>query len=185
MELTSFAPDDFKEHLLVIDNKAKFKSARLKCELGFTTTTQHYVITGNDGVGKSDAVQEIYLRLWERRKELSRCINPQAYSMQMLKNHCITLQRQKTTTVPIEKIEDLADDETARQEALLLEERASKLDNMMERLPEVQRRAVQMRYIDCIDHEEMQRRLGLSSSNVYTTLSRAIANLKTMMNYGK
>ena len=55
----------------------------------------------------------------------------------------------------------------------------------MERLPEVQRRAVQMRYIDCIDHEEMQRRLGLSSSNVYTTLSRAIANLKTMMNYGK
>ena len=132
-----------------------------------------------------DAVQEIYLRLWERRKELSRCINPQAYSMQMLKNHCITLQRQKTTTVPIEKIEDLADDETARQEALLLEERASKLDKMMERLPEVQRRAVQMRYIDCIDHEEMQRRLSLSSSNVYTTLSRAIANLKTMMNYGK
>ena len=65
MELTSFAPDDFKEHLLVIDNKAKFKSARLKCELGFTTTTQHYVITGNDGVGKSDAVQEIYQRMAE------------------------------------------------------------------------------------------------------------------------
>ena len=65
MELTSFAPDDFKEHLLVIDNKAKFKSARLKCELGFTTTTQHYVITGNDGVGKSEAVQEIYQRMAE------------------------------------------------------------------------------------------------------------------------
>ena len=54
------------------------------------------------------------------------------------------------------------------------------LDQMMERLPEVQRQAVQMRYIEQLSHEEMQQRLKMSSSNVYTTLSRAISALKTM-----
>lgn len=63
MNLTTFAPEDFKEHLIVLDNKAKFCSARILCELGFTASHQHYVITGNDGVGKSDAVKEIYQRM--------------------------------------------------------------------------------------------------------------------------
>ena len=63
MNLTTFAPENFKEHLRALDNKAMFKSARIRCDLGFTTNHQHYVITGNEGVGKSDAVQEIYQRM--------------------------------------------------------------------------------------------------------------------------
>lgn len=63
MNLTTFAPKEFKEHLTVLDNRAKFNSARLQCELGLISHFQHYVLIGNDGVGKSDAVQEIYQRM--------------------------------------------------------------------------------------------------------------------------
>ena len=63
MNLTIFAPEDFKEHLRLLDNKAKFLNARLRCELGTTSNHQHYVITGNEGVGKGDAVDEIYQRI--------------------------------------------------------------------------------------------------------------------------
>lgn len=63
MNLTIFAPDDFKEHLKILENKAKFNKARLRCELGFSSSHQHYVLTGNEGVGKADAVQEIYQRM--------------------------------------------------------------------------------------------------------------------------
>ena len=63
MNLSIFAPADFKEHLVELENKTEFRSARLKCELGFTTSNIHYVITGNDGVGKGDAVKVIYEKI--------------------------------------------------------------------------------------------------------------------------
>ena len=132
-----------------------------------------------------DAVQEVYLVLWQRRKELERCVNPQAYAMQTLKNRCLTIMRKQRPTLSLEEFENMADDENSRREAQLTEERAARLDQMMERLPEVQRQAVEMKYIKQMSHDKMQHQLGMTSANVYTTLSRAIANLKTMMNHGR
>lgn len=63
MNLSFSAPEAFKEHLTVLDNKAKFNMARLASGLGNTPICQHYVLTGNEGVGKSEAVQEIYNRM--------------------------------------------------------------------------------------------------------------------------
>lgn len=71
MNLTVFAPNDFKEHLKVLENKAKFNSARLRCELGGSSNYQHYVLTGNEGVGKSDAVQEIIKRISGSSKSIN------------------------------------------------------------------------------------------------------------------
>lgn len=80
INLTTFAPDEFKKHLSVLDNKAKFFRARQCCELGSTTTYQHYMITGNDGVGKSEAVQEIYQRL-KLSAQLEKCVACDAATM--------------------------------------------------------------------------------------------------------
>ena len=126
-----------------------------------------------------DAVQDVVMDLWQRRKELDRVVSVEAYAMQALKNTCLSQLRRRRPTVDIESVPDITDDD-ARREAVMIEERAQWLDTMMERLPEVQRRAIQMRYIDQLSHDEMQRRLGMSSSNVYTTISRAISALKAM-----
>lgn len=126
-----------------------------------------------------DAVQDVVATLWERRAELDRLLNVEGYAMNALRNHCLMQLRQRKPTVQAENIANYSDDDAAR-EAALCEERATMLDSMMDQLPEVQRQAVQMRYIDCLSHEEMQRRLHMSSSNVYTTLSRALSALKTM-----
>lgn len=63
MDLSIYAPDDFKEHLKVLDNKAKFSKARRDNSLDSGFCHQHYVLTGNDGVGKGDAARELYQRL--------------------------------------------------------------------------------------------------------------------------
>lgn len=126
-----------------------------------------------------DAVQDVVAALWERREELDRLLNMEGYAMNSIRNHCLTVLRRRKPTVQPESIGDYSDDEAAH-EAALTEERAAMLDTMMSRLPEVQRRAIQMRYIDQLTHEEMQRRLKMSSSNVYTTLSRAMSALKAM-----
>lgn len=128
-----------------------------------------------------DMVQEAFAELWEKRDKLQHVLNLEGYAMQTVKHHCITLLRKQKeyTTNDIEALSNISIDDT-KAETALIEERATKLDQMMEQLPEKQRLAVKLRYIDQLSHEEMQRRLGMSSANVYTTISRAISALKSM-----
>lgn len=131
------------------------------------------------GAEAEDAVQDTVMTLWEKRDRLDRVLNIEGFAMQTLKNRCLSLLRQRHDTTGPEALASLSD-ENINAESALAEERAALLDTMMLRLPEVQRQAVQMRYIDCLSHEEMQRRLAMSSANVYTTLSRALSALKAM-----
>ena len=129
-----------------------------------------------------DMVQEVVVELWERRDGLKQVRSLEAYAMQSLKNHCISMLRRRKEVAldDMTLLASLSDDE-AMAESARIEEQSAELDRMMERLPERQREAVRMKYIDQMSHEEMQRKLGLSSENVYTTLSRAVSALKAMV----
>ncbi len=129
-----------------------------------------------------DAVQEAIIDLWQRRNELDHVRDLRAYAMQSLKNRCISFLR-KSRDIATDKIEllDAVDDEAIREEVALTEERSARLDGMMAQLPQRQREAVTMKYIEGVSHEEMQRRLGMTSTNVYATLSRAMNTLKSMI----
>lgn len=129
-----------------------------------------------------DTVQETVIDLWQRRNELQHVRDLRAYAMQSLKNRCISFLR-KSRDIATDRIEllDAVDDDAIREEVALTEERAARLDTLMDQLPERQREAVTMRYIEGVSHEEMQRRLGMSSTNVYATLSRAMSTLKSMI----
>lgn len=128
-----------------------------------------------------DTVQEVVIELWEKRERLQHVLNLEGYAMQTLRNRCISLLRKKQD-IATEELDTLGDisDEEAMAEAALTEERAAELDRMMEQLPEKQRLAIQMRYLDELSHEEMQRRLQMSSTHVYATISRALSALKAM-----
>ena len=133
-----------------------------------------------------DTVQEVVIELWEKRDDLRHVRNLEGYALQTVRNRCLSLLRKQHDIASgnLEMLTNLSD-EAIMTEAALVEERAAQLDRMMEHLPQVQREAVKMKYLKEMSHQEMQRQLGMSSANVYTTLSRAISNLKTMMNHGR
>lgn len=62
MNLTDFAPKEFKEHLTMLDYKAVFNNARQAKELSINQSYLHYIFTGNEGVGKENAADEIFIR---------------------------------------------------------------------------------------------------------------------------
>lgn len=136
----------------------------------------------NSAADAEDTVQESVIELWEKREQMAHVVNLEAYAMQAVKNRCVSLlrKRHEIATADIEVLGNISDD-AIRAEVALTEERASRLDGMMARLPERQREAVEMKYIKQLSHEEMQRRLGMTSTNVYATLSRAISTLKSMV----
>lgn len=129
-----------------------------------------------------DTVQEVVVELWEKRDELAHVLSLEAYAMQTVKHRCISLlrKRREVAVDDLRLLEGISDEEAVAESARL-EEQSAQLDRMMERLPERQRVAVRLKYIDRLSHEEMQRRLQMSSENVYTTLSRAVSALKTML----
>ena len=133
-----------------------------------------------------DTVQEVVIELWEKRDDLRHVRNLEDYALQTVRNRCLSLLRKQHDIASgnLEMLTNLSD-EAIMAEAALVEERAAQLDRMMEHLPQVQREAVEMKYLKEMSHQEMQRQLGMSSANVYTTLSRAISNLKTMMSHGR
>lgn len=129
-----------------------------------------------------DMVQEVVVELWEKRDRMQHVKQLDAYAMQSLKNHCFTLlTRRKELTVEDMGIFSHLNDEEIAAEVALNEERAAQLDSLLEQLPEKQRRAIEMKYIEQLSHEEMQKKLGMSSMNVYTTLSRALSAMKQMI----
>ena len=132
----------------------------------------------------ADAVQETYTRLWEQRQKVAKHVAPEAYAMQTLQNLCVSMLRQRHPLEPVEQLPEVSD-EDVRHETEVLEERAATFDRLMARLPEVQSKAIRMKYIQQMSHEEMQQALGMTSANVYTTLSRAVTNLKQMIHHGR
>ena len=136
----------------------------------------------NSATDAEDMVQESVIELWEKREQMAHVVNIEAYATQSVKNRCVSLlrKRHEVSTADMEVLGNISDD-AVRAEVALTEERAAKLDNMMALLPERQREAVEMKYIKDLSHEEMQRRLGMTSTNVYATLSRAIGTLKSMV----
>ncbi len=138
-------------------------------------------------VDAEDTVQEAVIEIWQKRDQLQHVLNLEGYAMQTVKNRCISFLRKHhdIATPKLEEVLGNLSDEDLIAETALIEEQASQLDRMMERLPEVQREAVKMKYIDNLNHDEMQHRLGMSSANVYTTLSRALDNLRKMINHGR
>lgn len=130
-----------------------------------------------------DMVQEAVIELWEKREQMTHVVNLEAYAMQTVKNRCISLlrKRHEVATDRIDTLMGNLTDDALRTEVALTEERAARLDGMMARLPQRQREAVEMKYIKQLNHEEIQRRLGMTSTNVYATLSRAISSLKSMV----
>ena len=126
-----------------------------------------------------DTVQDVFMELWERRDRLKQVVNLEAYAMQTIRYRCVSTLRKRKEIVP-DTLEDLCDEDIANEVALT-DERAARLDHAMLQLSERQRKAVKLKYIDGLSHEEIQRQMGMSSTHVYATLSRALGTLKQMV----
>ena len=123
-----------------------------------------------------DAVQETYVRLWNRRDELS-LINVEAYCMTIVKNISLDLLRSKKRkgfTLAIDEydiaVEDSSDGDS--KEALRFVARWVKT------LPTVQRQVFDLRHKEDMSIKIISEQLSLTESNVKVILSRLRKQLK-------
>ena len=120
-----------------------------------------------------DALQDLYVRLWNARDTLDGVLNPKAYCITMMKNECIDrIRRAQLTLVASEQAESLAADGDALR---TLEER-EQLEQVMKSmalLTENERNVLRMRVMDDMTYEEIAARTGMNNLTLRVLMSRA------------
>lgn len=117
-----------------------------------------------------DAVQNLYMKLWEKKEELKTLVAPEAYLRTLLRNICIDRWRQLRThndeeQIDADEITVYAPPETERKEA------EECLQHFLAGLPPVQQRIMQMKMNGCT-LEEIEKVTGLQQTNIRVIISR-------------
>lgn len=128
-----------------------------------------------------DVVQEVFIKIWQQRHELSHITSWEAYGIRMVRNLAIdkTRSKHKRLTAMPEGLQVVATDTpetlTASQDTL------SYIERLMLALPEKQRLIMQLRDIEQYTYEEIATTLELPMSQVKVNLHRARQKIKAQL----
>ena len=127
-----------------------------------------------------DAVQHIFLRLWEGRQFLVVTVNLRNYLYTMVKNHILNEIRNNNTAV--EKNYEMAQLSSAEaddvMEKLEKKEMMQKLREAIERLPEQKRKVCLLKLQGDLSNQEIADKLNLSVPTVKTHYAQAVKILR-------
>ena len=122
-----------------------------------------------------DAVQDLYVKLWERRDSLDLVRNPGAYGTLLIRNLCIDRIRRNR---PGEALTDDLPGKPPPDEDLILRESLGNLFRAMDQLPESQRNLLNLHLLQGLSYEEIARETGLTPLNIRVQVSLARKKLK-------
>jgi len=122
-----------------------------------------------------DAVQDLFIKLWQQRETLVNVYNPPGYATRVLKNLCI--DRIRTAKPNAELPEELQGYESA-DTSIENRETIRRTAEVIEKLPENQRKVLEMKVLEGLTYEEISERTGLTTLSLRVLLSRARATLK-------
>lgn len=124
-----------------------------------------------------DAVQELFLKLWDTRDGLDGIRSPKAYSVTLLKNLCLDrIRRARRLSYP----EQLPEQETPHLQDDEMDEKM-RLDQVLEAikaLPDRQREILLLRTVEGLSYEDISRRTGMNELTLRVLLSRARATIR-------
>ena len=120
-----------------------------------------------------DVVQEVGIKLWERRDELDELRSVEAYAMSAIRNRCLDNVRSPHHRMDeLTEIHDTAHEQTP-YERLEQIDMAAFVRRLIGRLPEQQQMVIRLRDIEGYELDDIAKILEMSDGAVRTALSRA------------
>ncbi len=118
-----------------------------------------------------DAVQELNLKLWEKRHQLEDIDNVQAFAMRSMRNLCIDMVRQQKNTDEMQQdiIYDAPDPYLQTEQMDMV----SRIRIMIDKLPELQRTIIRLRDVEGLEMNEISEITEVSLNAATVNLSRA------------
>ncbi len=121
-----------------------------------------------------DIVQDVFLKLWQKRAELDNIDNIEAYVMRMTHNRCLdVIRRSRRVSKESETGINLKQADSDVSLKIELSESAEIIRKLIKRLPEGQRTVMELRDIDQMSYEEIIKMTNLNINTIRVNLSRA------------
>jgi RNA polymerase sigma factor (sigma-70 family) len=136
-------------------------------------------ICGDTEITK-DAINDMFLEIWDRRQELPPVTNVKSYLLTWLRRRIFTDIRQtkKLSEAAGAWSDTTAAHELSYEESIVAvqtsEEIKQKIKRAMAQLTPRQKELVQLRYFDGLSMEEVSTRLGITTKTAYNTLGSAL-----------
>ncbi|MDP4240024.1 MAG: RNA polymerase sigma factor [Bacteroidota bacterium] len=124
-----------------------------------------------NGDAAKDAVQELIMKLWEKRIQLDDVENMQAFMMRSMRNLCLDIIRQQHDEDELPAEFEYAERNPYQQTEQ--KDFASQIRNMIDKLPELQRTIIRMRDVEGMELAEIAYVTLLTENAVSVNLSRA------------
>ena len=127
-----------------------------------------------------DILQDAYCKLWDDRHKLVDIQKPEAYCVTLVKNFCLDFLRSPSAARNDETIDayDFPYNSTTAETDLVSKETIAKIHSLIDRLPDKQKKILDLRaFADC-SLEEIEKITGESPENVRVLLSRARNTLR-------
>ena len=139
-----------------------------------------------------DVVQEVFVKVWNQRNELTEIANLEAWCMRLTKNLSIDKLRSKhRRTESLLPEFDQTDNEQTPYQLVETNDTMQQIENLMNALPEKQKMVMHLRDIEGLAYQEISDALEMPVNQVKVYLFRARKQMREeiltskILNYGK
>ena len=134
-----------------------------------------------------DAVQEVFLKLWNGKEKIKNYKNPEAFAITMTKNYCFDrLKSKQASNMKIVHSNYKNSDNVER--AIEAKDGVNIVFQIMETLPEQQKTILQLRDVEQFEFAEIAEMMEINETAIRVALSRARKTVREQLikqyNYG-
>lgn len=132
-----------------------------------------------DTAEAEDIVQEVLIRIWDRRDEWHEMDNLEGYCMRMARNMSIDrIRSRKNRTEELDRADHLLSRDNSAQADMENREAVARVRNCIERLPEKQRTVIRLREIEGMSYLDIAGIMEITLDQVKVNIYRARMALK-------
>ena len=136
-------------------------------------------LLGDEERGR-DAVQDLYLKIWEKRDEFEQVQNIPAYTLRALRNLCLDHFKKKKNETEEVNI-GIASSQSTPYDAIEGKDVRKIISESINRLPELQRTIIRLRDVEGFEISEIAYITSSNENAVKVNLSRARQKIKEQL----
>ncbi|MGM0635994.1 MAG: RNA polymerase sigma factor [Bacteroidota bacterium] len=137
------------------------------------------ILISNDAA--KDAVQEVLLKLWKKRKQLHKIDSLEAYATTLTKNHCydqLKLKNNRNLRLVHTNFEGEEEGSHFEETEESVKKEYRRVKQLIDDLPKTQRIVMHLRDIENLSFEEIAEILNCTEGSVRVNISRARKTIK-------
>ncbi len=130
-----------------------------------------------------DAVQDVFVKLWNLRFEMAAVNNIEAFSIRMMRNHCLDrIKLKKTVSLDVQEFfSNRPGDEIPPDRSLEIKNSVDIVKKAIGEMQEPQRSVIRMRDLEGYSNEEIAKALGIADGTVRVILSRGRNKIRQVL----